>query len=97
MPTLIAALAEGLQVPHDLSLITFGDGSLNDTGQNLTILSTGFRALGHEAVTMLRAQLISRGPVPTRAVPGICSAQRIRWRHSWRAEWRAEWRADAVQ
>gem|GEM_PF-3891946 len=31
---------------------------------------TGFRALGHEAVTMLRAQLISRGPVSTRTVPG---------------------------
>ncbi len=73
VPTLIAAMAEGLRVPHDLSLVTFGEGSLNGTGQELTVLSTGFRALGHEAVSMLRARLVTRASVPTRAVPGTIS------------------------
>ncbi len=70
VPVMLAATAEGLAYPRDLSLICFAGMALTSLGQDITAMVTGFRALGHEAVTMLRAQLLNRGGVPTRAVPG---------------------------
>lgn len=73
---LLAAVAAGLSVPRDLSIITFGEAGANACGVPLSLMAVPSRAAGVEAAALLLQAIespsspISRPPLPFFPVDG---------------------------
>lgn len=57
LPLVAAALAEGLRIPEDLSIVTFDDQPVDLLGLAITTWRIDVQEMGRRAVNMLRAKL----------------------------------------
>ena len=77
---LLAAAVAGLQVPRDLSIVTFGDGHSEYAGISVTQMALPYEKAGRTAVSLLMEKIDQSGkdmavkPLALRVVPGeTCS------------------------